>query len=84
MLSFGGDGVSFWWYVIGVAVVLMAIKGRGGGSAFIHVPDGENWRTVYRRRVIERRRGGPNMSSKLVMGLGLGIAVAAVMWALQQ
>lgn len=83
MLSLGSGGVSWWWYAIGAAVLAMYFKGRNGGGLFIHVPDGENWRAVYREQVINRRKERPNMRSRLMFGAGLGIALAAIMWALQ-
>lgn len=83
MINLDGDGISFWWYVIGAVVLVIWLKGRDGGGAFIHVPDGENWRRVYRERVLNPQKDKPNMSSRLVMGVGIGIAIAAVMWALQ-
>ena len=67
-----------WWVVGGLVVWAIISSSRGGGTArYIHVPDGENWRTVYRKKVLDRDKAAPAPASKLVFGLGLGLVVVA-------
>jgi hypothetical protein len=81
----GNTSLTWLWWVVGgivlVAVITSGLKGGGGGgpSRFIHVPDGENWRSVYRQKVINPQGAAPNPASKLVFGLGFGLVAVAVL-----
>ena len=69
-----------WGIGLIVLFVIMVLVGKGGGGArYYYVPDGESWQAVYRDRVLERKKHAPNPASKLVMGLGLGALLVAVL-----
>ncbi len=69
------------WVYITIALVVIFFVGmaRGGGAKYIHVPDGESWRSVYREKILEPRKNGPNPASKTLAGIGIGMVVIAVL-----
>lgn len=81
MITLGGSASWGWvWWVVGGVVLLAALSGMKGGSArYIHVPDGESWRAVYRKKVVDREKSAPAPASRLVFGIGMGLIVVAVL-----
>jgi hypothetical protein len=80
MFSIDGGASWIWWIVGGVVVwALIGSRGGGSGAKYFHVPDGENWRGVYRRKVLDKDKDAPAPASKLMFGLGLGLAAVALL-----
>lgn len=77
------------WILAGILVVLggilAAVKFGGGGGVFttiLFVPDGLTWRQFYRRLQEGQGRGLRKMPATwIVIGIGVGVAIIAVIFA---
>ncbi len=58
------------WLIVIVVFLFAAL--RGDSATYLHVPDGDNWRRIYRRYRDERRR--PKLKSWFAIGLLGGLA----------